>query len=115
MTVHRTSFNIRFNTMQLHRQLARRALRQDELALLAGVTPSTVSKAVHGGPVSPVTFLRLVKALSAVPVPEIPGGVEMLLADPPELPEQAGGAHPDWTPGGDDACVPRQLRDADAY
>ena len=36
MTVHRTSFNIRFNTMQLHRQLARRALRQDELALLAG-------------------------------------------------------------------------------
>lgn len=101
--------------MQLHRQLAIRGLQQDELARLAGVTPSTVSKAVHGGPVSPVTFLRLVKALSAVPIPEIPGGVEVLLADPPGLQEHAARAHPDWTGAGDDACVPRQDRDADAY
>jgi len=89
-------------------RLAIRGLQQDELARLAGVTPSTVSKAVHGGPVSPVTFLRLVKALSAVPVPEIPGGVEMLLADPAGLQEPAARAHLASTAEGGGDSVPRR-------
>lgn len=92
-TIHTSSTCIMFDAIRLRRQLAIRGLLQDELARLAGVTPSTVSKAVHGGPISPVTFLRLVKALSAVPIPEIPGGVEILLADPPALQRQAARTH----------------------
>lgn len=92
-TIRRSSTSIMFDAIRLRRQLAIRGLLQDELARLAGVTPSTVSKAVHGGPISPVTFLRLVKALSAVPIPEIPGGVEVLLANPPGLQQQGARAH----------------------
>ncbi|HUY25085.1 MAG TPA: helix-turn-helix transcriptional regulator [Candidatus Saccharimonadales bacterium] len=103
-TIRTSSTGIMFDAIRLRWQLAIRGLLQDELARLAGVTPSTVSKAVHGGPISPVTFLRLVKALSAVPIPEIPGGVEILLANPPGLQQQAARAHLASTTEGDGHC-----------
>ena len=52
---------------ELRRQLALRGLRQDELARLAGVTPSTVSKACRiGGPLSAASVGRLVRGLASI-------------------------------------------------
>ena len=53
--------------LELRLQLAVRGLRQDELAHLAGLTPSTVSKACRaGGPLSATSVGRLTRALTRI-------------------------------------------------
>ena len=69
MAIRRTSPGIRLDPVELRRQLALRGLQQAELAQLAGLTPSTISKASRvGGPLSAVSVRRLTRALAAVPL-----------------------------------------------
>jgi transcriptional regulator with XRE-family HTH domain len=61
---------VSLDAAQLRRQLAIRGLCASDLARLAGLSPPTVSQALHGKALSPRTVAALVKALSAVaPLP----------------------------------------------
>lgn len=63
----RRSPGIVLDPVQLRLQLAVRGLRQDEVAQLAGLTPSTISKACsHGGPLTATSLGRLARALRSV-------------------------------------------------
>ena len=68
MSMRHASSAIHLDPVELRRQLALRGLRQDELAKLSGLTPSTISKAARiGGPLSAVSVRRLARALGAIP------------------------------------------------
>ena len=62
-------------------ELALRGLRQQDLALLAGLSRSVVSSAARGKPISGPTFGRIAQALSAAPLVAADAG--HLLARPP--------------------------------
>lgn len=72
------SFEI--NGGQLREAMALRGLDQKDLALLAGVTPAVISKAIRGGAVRGVTFARITRALAAAPLLEQPGAASLLAA-----------------------------------
>ena len=63
----------------LDRELARRGLRQKDLARLSGLTEALLSRARHGRPVRPRTLARIAAVLAAQPVLE---GVDLVLAAP---------------------------------
>src|SRR6266566_6013317 len=73
---------VRLNTARLRREMARRGLSGADLATLAGLSPTTISTAKHGRPVSPRTLRKIAFALSRAPA--LPGGEDLLLeADGP--------------------------------
>lgn len=63
------------------RALGLRGLLQQDLAHRAGVAETTISGALRGRPVTATTFVRLVRALAAVPIVDLPEGVGTLLAE----------------------------------
>lgn len=85
MACHRSP-GIVLDPLELRLQLAVRGLRQDELAHLAGLTPSTISKACRaGGPLSATSVGRLARALRSVE-PE-PLALHLLAPSPGPAPE----------------------------
>lgn len=69
-------WGIRIDPDRLRREMACRGLYCADLARMAGLSPTTVSAAVQGRPVSPRTLRQIAAALSRVPV--VPGSSELL-------------------------------------
>lgn len=63
---------------ELREQLALRGLLQKDLALLAGLSETSVSLAMRGRPVRAVTFARIARGLAAAPVVELAGADRLL-------------------------------------
>jgi hypothetical protein len=70
-------------------QLALRGLRQQDLALLAGLSEAVVSAAARGRPISGPTFGRIAAALAAAPV--VAPEADRLLAGTTSSPKPIGG------------------------
>lgn len=76
--VRRRSPGITVDGLELRRQLALRGLRSCDLAQLAQITPSVVSGAIGGRPISAPTAARICGALARVPpVAEISGLIQV--------------------------------------
>jgi len=70
---------VRIDPQRLDFELARRGLRQRELAERSGVGEVTISRARHGYAVAPATLHRLVRALADIPPLD---GADLILAQP---------------------------------
>ena len=83
---HRAAPPLYLDPREVRRQLAIRGMRQDQLARLAGLTPSTVSKACRvGGPLTATSVGRLARALRSVE-PD-PLALHLLAPSPGPTPE----------------------------
>jgi transcriptional regulator with XRE-family HTH domain len=67
---------VKINPEQVRKALAVRGLDQKQLAALAGVTPQTISHAMHGRPVSATTLQSIAGALLRLPV--LPGTEDLV-------------------------------------
>lgn len=63
--------SIRISGPKLRHELARRGLRQVDLAKLAHVDPNTISSACRGNALQQQQFRRIAAALFAVPVLDV--------------------------------------------
>lgn len=70
---------VRIDSERLRFELARRGLSQQQLALDAGVTPETLSRALGGRGVRLDTLAKVAAALLEQPVLQ---GVEILIQEP---------------------------------
>ncbi len=70
---------VKIDPQRLDFELARRGIRQRELAERSGIGEVTISRARHGYAVAPATLHRLVRALADIPPLE---GADLLLAQP---------------------------------
>lgn len=53
---------------RLRLEMARRGLQASDVARLAGLSPATMTAALHGRTVSPMTLLKIATVLTEVPV-----------------------------------------------
>lgn len=65
------SMGARIDPDELLRSLAVRGLLQQDLAKIAGLSESGLSRAMRGRPVRPSTYGKIARALAAVPVIEL--------------------------------------------
>jgi len=63
---------------QLREALAMRGLLQKDLALLAGVSETSISLAMRGRPVRASTFARIAGGLAAAPLVDLPGARSLI-------------------------------------
>jgi transcriptional regulator with XRE-family HTH domain len=61
---------------ELTREIALRGLSQQEFAVKADIDRNSVTKAVQGKRLSPRVWGKILIALGAIPVPEIPASLE---------------------------------------
>ncbi len=64
-----------FPAGELARQIARRGLSQREFAARAQLSKNTIVVANQGGALSAKTWGKILIALGAIPLPEIPAGM----------------------------------------
>jgi len=67
---------------ELSEALAMRGLLQKDLALIAGVSETSISLAMRGRPVRASTFARIARGLAAAPVIELVGAERLIRTDP---------------------------------
>jgi predicted transcriptional regulator len=70
-----TEFKTSFPKGELRREIALRGLSQKDFAARAGLDSITIGKAIQGKRLMPHTFGKILIALGAIPMPEMPAGL----------------------------------------
>ena len=70
-----SEFRTSFRKGELGREIGLRGLSQKDFAAKAGLDEATILKAIQGRRLRPDTFGKILIALGAVPIPEIPAGL----------------------------------------